>query len=540
MKKSGLTKTLLFGVCAVGLSFITGMSTRAAAAPVLKVGGECIYDGTEFEEYNRQQLEKLPAGMTFDSDTYTLTLNNVNQTISGDTTYIDGLSSGGDKTYDLHIRLIGNNTLRCNEAVEEYPEELIHNNGAIIFEGTGSLTVLNAQNTFVEVHAGNREDITIKDCTINCNAGKTGGNIFNGRNLTLDNCKLNIEYDAARKQELAGDSELVYLEGNLVMRNAEWNIKTTSIANDIGSQGVYMRIGNGNVEFHSSKLIISGEDFKGISVGLTTVIIDNSYLEGYKELLGSMNEGGTTSTTFQFLNKHQFLDHSGKKYLECSGTHTLYNPDDSWSTDAGQAFSYGYKLIPAKASSGGGGTNTKPGTQHENPVKVKKIVISGQKVVTEGTKTTLKVKISPANAANKNITWKSSDKKIATVSGKGVVTLKKGTANKTVVITAAARDGSKAAGKFVIRSRPAVKSIKLTASAKTLKAGKTMIIKAKVTAPKGALKKVKWSVSNKKYAKISQKGKLTALQAGKNKTVAVIATAKDGSKRKAKLKIKIK
>lgn len=52
----------------------------------------------------------------------------------------------------------------------------------------------------------------------------------------------------------------------------------------------------------------------------------------------------------------------------------------------------------------------------------------------------LKVTVSPANANNKGITWKSSNKKVATVSAKGKITAKKvGTAT----ITAIAKDGSK-------------------------------------------------------------------------------------------------
>ena len=50
---------------------------------------------------------------------------------------------------------------------------------------------------------------------------------------------------------------------------------------------------------------------------------------------------------------------------------------------------------------------------------------------------------------------------------------------------------------------------------KTVKAGKTLKLKAKVTATKKANKKIKWSSSNKKYASVSSSGKVKALKAGK-------------------------
>jgi hypothetical protein len=61
-----------------------------------------------------------------------------------------------------------------------------------------------------------------------------------------------------------------------------------------------------------------------------------------------------------------------------------------------------------------------------------------------------------------------------------------------------------------------------------------------VKAQKGANKALKWSVSNTKYATISQKGVLTTKKAGAGKTVTVTAKAKDGSGVKATVKIKIK
>lgn len=84
-----------------------------------------------------------------------------------------------------------------------------------------------------------------------------------------------------------------------------------------------------------------------------------------------------------------------------------------------------------------------------------------------------------------------------------------------------------------------IKVIKLKASKKKVKVGKTLKIKATISPKNVSSKKVKWSVSNKKYASISKKGVLKAKKAGKGKTVTVKCKALDGSKKTAKIKIKI-
>ena len=172
---------------------------------------------------------------------------------------------------------------------------------------------------------------------------------------------------------------------------------------------------------------------------------------------------------------------------------------------------------------------------------VKQISISGSNKVVAGKKITLKVKIKPVNATNKAVTWKSSNKKYATVNSKGVVTAKKAGKGKTVTITATAKDGSKKKATFKIKIvKDSVSKITLKVSS-TLKVGKTVKINAKVkTTGSTASKALVWTSSNKKYATVDKNGRVKALKAGKGKNVIITATAADGSGRKAKVKIKIK
>ena len=136
--------------------------------------------------------------------------------------------------------------------------------------------------------------------------------------------------------------------------------------------------------------------------------------------------------------------------------------------------------------------------------------------------------------------WTTSNKKYATVDKNGVVKFNKKAAGKTVTITAYATDGSGKKATFKIKiMKGTIKKIKITGK-KTVKAGKTLSLKAKVTASKGANKKLKWTSSNTKYATVSGSGKVKALKAGKKKSVKITAMATDGSGKKATVTIKIK
>lgn len=250
------------------------------------------------------------------------------------------------------------------------------------------------------------------------------------------------------------------------------------------------------------------------------------------------------------------LDSTSQK-LETGKSFTLMatvTPTDTtdkvvWSSDNGAV---------AKVSSTGVVTAVKPGTAVitatagsvkatctitvANPVvKVTGIKITASsRSIAAGKKVQLKATAAPSNADNKAVTWTSSNKKVATVNSKGVVTFNKKAGGKKVTITAAAKDGSKKYAKITLRCmKGSVKSIKLSGKT-TLKPGKTTKLKAKVTTVNGkANKSVVWSSSNTKLATVDKNGKVKAVK-GKKGTVKITARAVDGSRKKATIKIRIK
>ena len=82
-----------------------------------------------------------------------------------------------------------------------------------------------------------------------------------------------------------------------------------------------------------------------------------------------------------------------------------------------------------------------------------------------------------------------------------------------------------------------VSSLKISAKSKTLRKGKTITLKVTVSPTYASNKKIKWSSSNPKVAKVDSKGKVTAVKKG---TATIKAKALDGSKQIVSCKIRVK
>ena len=159
-------------------------------------------------------------------------------------------------------------------------------------------------------------------------------------------------------------------------------------------------------------------------------------------------------------------------------------------------------------------------------VKPKSLTISATaKTVDIGGKVTVKVKsVKPANAS-KSVTWKSSNKKVATVTSKGVVKgLKKG----TVKITATSKANKKVKKTITIKVKNIKPTgIKLNKKELTLyEEGKTATLKATL-APAGVCDKgVIWSVSDEEIISVDDNGIVTPKKVG---TAVVTAKTVEGA-----------
>lgn len=142
-------------------------------------------------------------------------------------------------------------------------------------------------------------------------------------------------------------------------------------------------------------------------------------------------------------------------------------------------------------------------------------------------KVKVSVKSVKPSKASKSVTYKSSNKKIATVSSKGTVTGKK---KGTVKITATSKKNKKAKAtiKITVKDLKA-SSVKLNTTSKTVASGKTTTLKATVKGATGFYNQgVTWKSSNTKVATVSSKGVVKGIAAGQ---ATITATEKGGSKK---------
>ena len=144
--------------------------------------------------------------------------------------------------------------------------------------------------------------------------------------------------------------------------------------------------------------------------------------------------------------------------------------------------------------------------------------------MTEGDEFTLTANVNPSNATNKNVSWKSSNTSVATVSDGKVTALKAGSAT----ITVTTEDGSKTATCSVTVNAKVypVTSVSLNKSTATLTEGETLTLTATVNPSNATNKNVSWKSSNTSVATVSN-GKVTAVKAG---SATITVTTEDGGK----------
>lgn len=171
----------------------------------------------------------------------------------------------------------------------------------------------------------------------------------------------------------------------------------------------------------------------------------------------------------------------------------------------------------------------------EAATKPTKITLNAtKKTLYVGEKFTLKVKSVKPAKASKAVKYTTSNKKVATVTAKGVVTAKK---KGTATITVTSKSNKKATAKCKVTVKQQVKSITVTnAVNKTVvvRKGKTLKLKTSVAPTNADNKKVTYTVKDKKIATVDKNGKIKAKKVGKT---TITIKAKDGKKASAKITV---
>ena len=150
--------------------------------------------------------------------------------------------------------------------------------------------------------------------------------------------------------------------------------------------------------------------------------------------------------------------------------------------------------------------------------------------ITKGEQIALKVKFTPSKKVNKTLKWKSSKKKVVTVTNKGVIRgKKKGTAK----ITATTTDGSNKKITLKVTVGTKVSGIKFTNASELteLKVGSTYKLNVDVQPSKASNKKLQWTSSNENVATVDSSGKVKGIGNG---TAVITAKTTDGTNKKIK------
>ena len=127
--------------------------------------------------------------------------------------------------------------------------------------------------------------------------------------------------------------------------------------------------------------------------------------------------------------------------------------------------------------------------------------------------------ISPSTATNQDVTWKSSDQDIATVSSDGLITAKK---VGTTIITVTTNNGYKTTCRVTVVDTIALKEISLNKKTLIIKEKEIETLKVNFNPSTATNKKVTWKSSNTSVATVNSSGKVTGIAPG-SATITVVS-----------------
>lgn len=160
------------------------------------------------------------------------------------------------------------------------------------------------------------------------------------------------------------------------------------------------------------------------------------------------------------------------------------------------------------------------------------VPVSGTCILAVKKSMTVKAAFSTEGAVSESITVASSDPKVVSVNGTKLTAKKSGKAK----ITVTSEKGLTKTFNVKVMKK-SVSKLKIKASKKTVKAGKTIKLKTTITPVTKASNKVYWRSLDETVATVSNKGAVKGIKKGK---VKITAIALDGSGRKSTVKLIVK
>ena len=309
--------------------------------------------------------------------------------------------------------------------------------------------------------------------------------------------KFNLLYDVTYNNEHHDKyAPLIDLYNkNILSLNEDGSIN----ADNIGDTSMAIQVGNQYKVITVS--VVDGIKISSIKLSETKHVF-NSYNESYKPKL-EVNPSNAT-------NKEIIWKSSDNYVARVSSDGTVRSQKN------GKCKIIGYSMD---------GSNVTVSYDAIVDIKAKSIEFSNSSYkITDAAQTpSFTPKILPENTANKNVTWKSSDTSIATVSSGGVI---KAVSNGTCKIIATTKDGTNLSASMDVIVDIKAKSVALDKTSLKITSKNSINKLVATVTPSQANQKVAWSSSNGNIAKVDSKGRVTPVSNG---TCKIIATTTDGT-----------
>lgn len=286
---------------------------------------------------------------------------------------------------------------------------------------------------------------------------------------------------------------------NATNRAVSWKSSNTSVAT-VDASGKVTGVNTG-----TATITVTTEDggktascSVSVSVPVTAIAVNPSQ--------HSMTEGDSYTLSVSF-----YPSNASNKTVTWSSNYTPVATVNSSGTV--KAIKEGSAIITAR-SEDGGYTSTCKITVVKATVAVTNVSVSPTSLnMTVGDKQKLTATVSPADAYNKNVSWKSSNNNVASVDSGGTVSA---VSAGTATITVTTQDGNKTATCQVTvkAATVSVTGVTVTPSSLTLPEGQTHGLTATVSPTNATNKNLSWSSNNTNVATVDQNGKVTAITPG--------------------------
>ena len=408
------------------------------------------------------------------------------------------------------------------------------NNGGGAYTNTGSSTIENCTVTGNTANNGggvyaDLSSLTVQNCTFAGNTanGDGGGIASTGNSTTAENC-IFTENTAVGGSALRSSSRIVAVNTMFTQNNAEGHFGTIESVNS----SVYL--------YHCTVADNTGSGVNARRNTIAWIYAYNSILAGNGG--GQMGYGTTEFTPMNSLSGGVSLV-EGISNVTCAGifgTKSMAVNGILRPVTGGLAYRTADALTAAALTGSGltdmtkfatdleGATRLTSGKVNYGAVETARILVENiaisdapEKVAT-GTLLSLRVKVGPESAADKSVSWTSSDTKIAEVSNGRVLPLNPG----KVIITATANDGSGVSGSCEIVVIRLVTKVAISGAPANMIKGTATTLQAIVTPTNATNRDLSWTSSDSNIAAVDQNGRVTAVNPG---TVTITVTAKDES-----------